>query len=495
MKVSREKLNKIIQEELETLINEESIDEEGFLKKAAGAVGGFFKGLKRGANTGSQASLPMPGQSAAADTAPPAQTDTSPATAQSEKPAAATSSGGKQVQFKRSDNTTSVGTLFTGKEAETAINNSAFTQEQKQTFLQQLKSIGGIVVFKGPDGNMAMKAVNPDNTTPVQSGQNPQANQTVAQASASPAAEKAKVLFINQAKEYMATMIKGPIQNAIKNTLRGPSLDINKTRLNKDRAARGLPPVKEAIQATTPNTQSTLMADAINKQVVALLSSLTTEEFAKIFADVAQTTLKDPKQLKQALKSFRLAENLSEIGEAPQSVEQDLQRGAAAKQNPTANTANTLKAGLNVSKSFTSMLAAAMKLKGVNPNQLVKKAFDSLPKERFALQPQQMNMAMRKAIEVLNNIMTNRAAKANDPLAGSPEVDDAKTKADAAAKAEAEAKAKADAAAKKQKTRVDRLARRAARRAARRVPVPASSTINENKEVNRWKKLAGLIKG
>lgn len=57
MKISREKLNKIIQEELETLINEESIDEEGFLKKAAGAVGGFFKGLTKNPNIGSQTDI------------------------------------------------------------------------------------------------------------------------------------------------------------------------------------------------------------------------------------------------------------------------------------------------------------------------------------------------------------------------------------------------------------------------------------------------------
>jgi hypothetical protein len=201
------------------------------------------------------------------------------------------------------------------------------------------------------------------------------------------------------------------------------------------------------------------MADAINKQVVALLSSLTTEEFAKIFADVAKTTLKDPKQLQQALKSFRLAENLSEIGEVPEPDQRDIERGAAARANPTANTASTIKAGLNVSKSFTSMLAAAMKLKGVNPNQLVKKAFDSLPKERFALQPQQMNMAMGKAIEVINKIMTTRAATANDPNVGTSPAKPAPAKPTAP------------------------------------VPAAAPATVQENKEINRWKKLAGIIKG
>lgn len=58
MKVSREELNKIIQEELEALAEETSIDEESLLKKAAGwakdKAGSFFKGLTRNPNIGSQ---------------------------------------------------------------------------------------------------------------------------------------------------------------------------------------------------------------------------------------------------------------------------------------------------------------------------------------------------------------------------------------------------------------------------------------------------------
>ena len=180
----------------------------------------------------------------------------------------------------------------------------------------------------------------------------------------------------------------------------------------------------------------------------ALLNSITTEEFTKIFADVAKQTLKDPTQLQRALRNFRLAE---ELGDAPQPDEQDLARAANARANPTANTADVTNAGLQVSKSFTSMLAAAMKLKGVNPTQLVKKAFDSLPKDKFAgLQPQQINMAMGRAVQVFNAILTNRAKIASDPNV-------------------AKAPAKA--------------------------PAAAPAKVQEKKQIARWNKLAGVVKG
>jgi hypothetical protein len=50
MKISEEQLKKIIQEELSSALKEGEID-ENFLKKAAGSLGGFFKGLTRDPTT------------------------------------------------------------------------------------------------------------------------------------------------------------------------------------------------------------------------------------------------------------------------------------------------------------------------------------------------------------------------------------------------------------------------------------------------------------
>lgn len=354
MKITKQQLTKIIQEELNGLQKEGEMDEAWFGKTASAIMNRFKPKTKPAAPT-------------AADTQSPGSAE---APAQAEKPAAAP------------------------------------------------------VKFTPPVEDATGEPAQKPGDAPAAPAQPP-----AAQAGPSPAAEKAKVGFIGQAKQYMNSLLKGLVQQEIEQVL-GSGVSADQARVNRKL------PVKEQVTATNPKSQAFLMTNALNKQVEALLNSLTTEEFAKIFADVAKQTLKDPKQLQKALKSFRLAEQVG-------------------TPDPT-----VMNAGLQVSKSFTSMLAAAMKLKGVNATQLVKKAFDSLPKERLAgLQPQQMNMAMGKAIQALNTVLSASAKMANDPNAGTMPAKPAPAKP------------------------------------AAPVPAAAPTTVQENKEVNRWKKLAGLIKG
>jgi hypothetical protein len=75
-----------------------------------------------------------------------------------------------------------------------------------------------------------------------------------------------------------------------------------------------------------------------------------------------------------------------------------------------------------------------------------------------------MNMAMGKAIQAFNTVLTASAKMANDPNAGTMPAKPAPAKP-------------------------------APAKPATLVPAAAPTTVQENKQINHWQKLAGLIKG
>lgn len=200
--------------------------------------------------------------------------------------------------------------------------------------------------------------------------------------SASPQAAKAKDLFVQTARQFFNSIIMGATRQAIMRLI-DSGANADQARLQRARAQRGL---NEA-QASSSRGKAFLLTNALMKAVDAMLNSITPEEFAEVFANVAQEKLKnDPKALKQALKSFRMAE----------SVQQEAFDQISGSQNT---------AGLTVSPTFTAQLSQLMKKKNIDATKIVKAAMSMSSPEKLGLKGKEPQMLMGQMIKVLNRIL------------------------------------------------------------------------------------------
>ena len=197
---------------------------------------------------------------------------------------------------------------------------------------------------------------------------------------ASPQAAKAKDVFVQTAREFFNSHVRGKMRQQMMSMI-ASNLSADAERMARAKKKRGL---AEQVTANSPRGQAFIIANAIMNTVEQFLSSITPEEFAKVFADVAQSKLKDdPKALKQALKSYRMAENMDKLS------------------------STQVQAGLQVSSTFSQQLLNLMKLKGLDAAKLVKNAITSIPAEKMGMSQQQKNMVMGKMIGTLSKSLSD----------------------------------------------------------------------------------------
>lgn len=254
-----------------------------------------------------------------------------------------------------------------------------------------------------------------------------------------PQAAKAKDIFVQNAREFFNSHVRGKMRQQIMSMITSnPSADAERmARAEKKRkkkieldAARELatanpPALAEQVTANSPRGQAFIIANSIMNEVEKFLSSITPEEFAKVFADVAQSKLKDdPKALKQALKSFRMVEN-DQKAARDKSDEEAAREKFIAQNRKRAQAIDQISgerdiAGSSVSKTFSQQLLNLMKLKGLDAAKLVKNAITSTPAEKMGMSQQQKNMVMGKMIATLSKSLSDYFLGKKDNLKFAP---------------------------------------------------------------------------